>query len=53
MACIRVFVITLTGVVAYIFSSQVAVRKTGFFGGIVAFIACLCFIFLAFQIRPL
>ena len=43
------FVITLTGVVAYIFSSQVAVRKTGFFGGIVAFIACLCFIFLAFR----
>ena len=43
------FVITLTGVVAYIFSSQVAVRKIGFFGGIVAFIACLCFIFLAFR----
>ena len=44
------FVITLTGVVAYIFSSQVAVRKTGFFWRYRCFHSLSLFHFSGFQI---
>lgn len=43
------FILTLSGVAAYIFSNLVAVRKAGFFGGIVTLIACGAFIYLAFR----
>lgn len=41
------FVLTLTGVCAYIFSGVITIRKVGFFGGFATLIACGCFIFLA------
>ena len=43
------FILTLVGVTAYIFSNVVAIRKIGFFGSLVAIIACGCFIFLSFR----
>lgn len=41
------FVLTIAGILAYIFSGVVSVRKVGFFGGIVTLITCGIFIFLA------
>lgn len=46
MICI---VLTLGGVLAYVLSSSVPVRKTGFFGGIAAFILGAVSLFLAFR----
>ncbi len=43
------FILTLLGVIAYIFSDIIIVRKIGFFGGILTFIACGIFIFLAYR----
>lgn len=43
------FTLTLLGVLAYVFSSVVIVRKVGFFGGLLTFIGCVCFIYLAFR----
>lgn len=43
------FILTLVGAGAYIFSNIIVVRKTGFFGGIVALIACGCFLYLSFR----
>ncbi|MDE7145098.1 MAG: tetratricopeptide repeat protein, partial [Duncaniella sp.] len=41
------FVLTIAGILAYIFSGVISVRKVGFFGGIVTLITCGIFIFLA------
>ena len=46
LAC---FVLVVAGVLAYLYVDAVAVRKTGFFGAIVAFILCCWFIFLAYR----
>lgn len=43
------FVLTLAGVLAYIFSNVVIVRKIGFFGGFVTLIATGIFIFFAYR----
>jgi len=43
------FVLTISGVMAYIFSNVIVVRKIGFFGSIAAFVLCGCFIFLSFR----
>ncbi|MDE5960818.1 MAG: tetratricopeptide repeat protein, partial [Duncaniella sp.] len=43
------FVLTLLGVLAYLFSDIIVVRKIGFFGGLLTFFGCICFIFLAFR----
>lgn len=43
------FVLTIAGVLSYIFSSSVPIRKLGFFGGFVTLICCGIFIFLAFR----
>lgn len=43
------FVLTLAGANAYIFSNYIPVRKIGFFGGIVTLIACGIFIFLSYR----
>lgn len=43
------FVLTLLGVLAYIFSNQILIRKLGFFGGIILLIATGVFIFLSFR----
>ena len=43
------FVLTLAGVLAYIFSQTVAVRKVGFFGGILTFIGCCVCLFFSFR----
>lgn len=43
------FMLTLIGVLAYIFSSVIIVRKIGFFGGIFTLIATGIFIFFAYR----
>lgn len=43
------FILTLAGVLAYIFSNQINIRKLGFFGGIVLLIATGIFIFLSYR----
>ena len=43
------FTLTILGALAYIFSSAVAVRKVGFFGGFLALLRCFCFVYLAFR----
>ena len=43
------FVLTLAGILAYLFVNSIAVRKLGFFGGIVTFIVMCCAIFFAFR----
>ena len=43
------FVLTVSGVALYVFSSSVPLRKTGFFGGIVTLIGTGIFIFFAFR----
>lgn len=43
------FLLTTGGLLAYVFSSSVALRKTGFFGGIVTFILCVVSVFFAFR----
>ncbi len=43
------FVLTLIGVLAYIFSNIIVVRKIGFFGGFVTLIATGIFIFFAYR----
>lgn len=43
------FVLTLGGILAYIFSSVIIVRKIGFFGGFVTLIATGIFIFLSYR----
>lgn len=43
------FVLTLAGVLAYIFSQTVAVRKVGFFGGILTLIGCGICLFFSFR----
>ena len=43
------FVLTIAGILAYIFSGVVPVRKLGFFGGIVTLIASGIFIYLSYR----
>ncbi|MCM1138534.1 MAG: tetratricopeptide repeat protein [Muribaculum sp.] len=43
------FVLTLSGVLAYVFYNQITVRKIGFFGGIILLIGTGIFIFLAYR----
>lgn len=43
------FVITVAGVLAYLFSSSVMVRKIGFFGGLLTLLGCFSFIYLSFR----
>lgn len=43
------FVLTLAGLLAYLFSQMVPVRKIGFFGGILTFMACCISLFFSFR----
>lgn len=43
------FAVTACGLMAYIFSETVIVRKIGFFGSILSILACGCFMYLAFR----
>lgn len=43
------FVLTIAGLLAYLFSGVVRVRKLGFFGGIVTLLGCVICIFFAFR----
>ncbi|MCM1076433.1 MAG: tetratricopeptide repeat protein [Bacteroides sp.] len=43
------FALTIAGVLLYVFSGTVILRKAGFFGGFLTLIGCGCFIFFAFR----
>lgn len=43
------FLLTVAGIMLYIFSDNITLRKTGFFGGIVSLILCAGGLFLAFR----
>ena len=47
------FVVMIGAVLAYLFLDNVAVRKTGFFGGILAFIVCCVSLFFSFRAAAL
>lgn len=43
------FALALLGCIAYAFSGNVAVRKIGFFGGLLTILGCFAFLFLSFR----
>ena len=43
------FLITIAGIIVYIFSSSIPLRKTGFFGGIASVIICGIAVFFSFR----
>lgn len=43
------FILVLGGIAVYLFCSDVRLRKTGFFGGIILFFGCVAFIIFAFM----
>ena len=43
------FVLTLAGLLAYLFSQNVLLRKTGFFGGIITILGCFVCVFFAYR----
>lgn len=43
------FFLTLAGLLAYLFSQNVRIRKTGFFGGIITFIGCFICLFFSYR----
>lgn len=43
------FVMTLAGLLAYLFSNVISIRKIGFFGGIFTFISCCACLFFSFR----
>ncbi len=43
------FALTVAAIMAYLFADAVAIRKTGFFGGIVTLIGCMVCMFFAFR----
>ena len=43
------FILVLGGVAVYLFCSDVRLRKTGFFGGILLFFGCIAFVIFAFM----
>lgn len=43
------FVLTLSGLLAYLFSQNIAIRKTGFFGGIITILGCCVCLFFSYR----